>query len=235
MALARFALKNVHERVATARLAVSSHNTTRIDMPSYHVNLFSTSATSDDYNKETKYDKSDQGRETAVTDKGGRKKSKWFPISLGKGGRGGGLWRNNTSSDSDLQHLVPSGLGRALQQATENFSRLLENLNPSRLLGRWKEQDECYKLEYPVPGLTKEDIQITLVDGVLTIRGERREKEEESSDDEQWAVYGYYNTVLLPDDANEDGIQAEMKDGVLKIIIPRTERPKKDVKEIKIQ
>ncbi|XWS11801.1 hypothetical protein CRYUN_Cryun37aG0031900 [Craigia yunnanensis] len=136
------------------------------------------------------------------------------------------------------EEFFPSGLGNALLQATENINRLFDNLNltPSQLMGRVKEQEDCYKLRYDVPGLTKEDVKITIDDGVLTIKGEHKE-EEEGSDDEQWSTrsYGYYNTSLvLPDDAKVDEIKAELKDGVLSIIIPRTEQPKKDVKEVQI-
>ncbi|GFY96964.1 hypothetical protein Acr_11g0012700 [Actinidia rufa] len=48
--------------------------------------------------------------------------------------------------------------------------------------------------------------------------------------------YGYYDTtILLSEDAKVDEIKAEMKDGMLTIFIPRTEAPKKDVKEIQIK
>lgn len=135
--------------------------------------------------------------------------------------------------------FFPSGLGNALLQATENINRLFENMSisPSQLMGRVKEQDDCYKLRYEVPGLSKDDVKITIDNGILRINGEHKEEEEGGSDDEYWSSrsYGYYNTSLvLPDDAKADDIKAELKDGVLNIIIPRTEKPKKDVKEVKI-
>ena len=122
-------------------------------------------------------------------------------------------------------------------QVTENINKLLENLAPSRLLGRVREQDNCYKLKYYMPGLSKEDLKITVEDGILRIKGEHKEEGEQDSDDEQWVAmsYGYYdNTILLPEDAKVDEIKAEMKDGVLNIVIPKSETPKKDVKEIEI-
>ena len=89
-----------------------------------------------------------------------------------------------------------------------------------------------------MPGLSKEDLKITIDDGVLTIKGEVKEVEEGggSEDDEQWSMrsYRYYNTsVLLLDDAKVDDIKAELKNGVLYINIPRTEQFKKDIKEVK--
>lgn len=124
-------------------------------------------------------------------------------------------------------------------QATENINRALKNLNlsPWSLSGRVKEQDECYKLRYEVPGVGKEDVKITVADGVLTIKGEHKDDREEESDDEFWSSrsYEYYNTsLLLPEDAKSDDIKAELKDGVLTIIVPRTEKPKQEAKEVKI-
>lgn len=75
--------------------------------------------------------------------------------------------------------------------------------------------------------MTKEDVKITIDDGVLTIKGEHKE---EKDDDEHWSStssYGYYNTsLILPDDAKADDIKAELKDGVLTLIIPKTQNPK---------
>ncbi|GMQ08937.1 hypothetical protein CsSME_00052466 [Camellia sinensis var. sinensis] len=90
-------------------------------------------------------------------------------------------------------------------------------------------------------GLSKEDVKITIEDWVLKIRGEHKEEsdhEQEDYDDEIdrfWSSmnYRYLRTsIMLPEDAKVDEIKAEMKDGVLTITIPRTETPKKDVKEI---
>lgn len=127
-------------------------------------------------------------------------------------------------------------------QATENVNRLFESLNlsPWSLSGRVKEHDQFYKLKFDVPGLAKEDLKITIHDGVLTIKGEHKEEEEDQSgsEDESWTSssrYGYYNaTLLLPEDAKADEVKAELKDGVLSITIPRTEKPKTDAKEVQI-
>ncbi|KAJ6952768.1 hypothetical protein NC653_041794 [Populus alba x Populus x berolinensis] len=79
-------------------------------------------------------------------------------------------------------------------------NKLFQNLHipsPSNLIGRVKEKDECYKLRYEVPGVSKEDLKITINDGVLTIKGELKEEEEEGSDGERWSMrsYGCYNYV----------------------------------------
>lgn len=125
-------------------------------------------------------------------------------------------------------------------QATDNINRLFENMNitPWSLSGQVKEKDDHYKLRYEMPGIPKEKVKVTIDDGVLTIKGEHKEENQEEGDDEFWSStsYGYYNTSLvLPDDAKTDQVKAELKDGVLTVTIPRSEKPQKDVKHVSIQ
>ncbi|KAJ9692670.1 hypothetical protein PVL29_011651 [Vitis rotundifolia] len=175
------------------------------------------------------------GEKTEVAVSEGDRKSKLFPRKQRKRS----LWRNNRNDFvPSLHELFPPSIGNALMQATQHMNRLLENLAPSRLIGRLKEQDQCYKLRFEMPGLAKEDVKISVEDGILFIRGEHREEEEEGSDDEHWSAtsYGYHDTsLLLPTDAKIEEIKAELKDGVLTIIIPRSEKKGKDVKEVQIQ
>ncbi|KAE8699379.1 putative small heat-shock protein [Hibiscus syriacus] len=58
-----------------------------------------------------------------------------------------------------------------------------------------------------------------------------------SDNDDSWSAgsYGFYNiSLVLPDDVKVDDIKAELKDGVLSIIVPKTEQSKKDVKQVQI-
>nr|XP_027121387.1 26.5 kDa heat shock protein, mitochondrial-like [Coffea arabica] len=231
MALARLALKNLQQRVAPASSSLPSfqcasertvNSVQKRRWGSELLRRISSAAGKED----------SAGQQVAVSE-GGKKSNKLFP----KKKQRSSLWKKEDDNyPPPLWEFFPSGLGNSLVQASENINRLLGNLSPSRLLGKFKEQDDLYKLRLPVPGLAKEDVKVTVDDGVLTIKGERKEEEEGSDEDDHWAsFYGYYNTsVLLPDDAKVDEIRAEMKDGVLTVVIPRTDRPKKDVKEISV-
>ncbi|KAF1865762.1 hypothetical protein Lal_00021762 [Lupinus albus] len=131
---------------------------------------------------------------------------------------------------------IKRGLGNALMQATKNINNLFDTMNitPWSLSGHIKEKDEHYKLRYNMPGIAKEDVKITIDNGLLRIKGEHKEENEENGDD-YWSLstYGYYNSsIVLPNDAKVDEIKAELKDGVLIVTIPRTEKPKKDVKQV---
>ncbi|KAB2612790.1 26.5 kDa heat shock protein [Pyrus ussuriensis x Pyrus communis] len=126
--------------------------------------------------------------------------------------------------------LWPMALWMAQLETILNINRLLDNLNisPWSLSGRVKEQNDSYKLRYNVSGLAKEDVKIIVHDGVLEIKGEHKDEDEEGS-------YGYCSTTLnLPDDAKVDDIKAELKDVVLSITIPKTDKPKREVKEVNI-
>ena len=94
--------------------------------------------------------------------------------------------------------IFPSArLGNALLAAAENMNRLFENvLIPSRsqmtmtlplqpIVVKIKETDDSYKVMYDVPGLTKDELKVTVADGVLRVRGERKvEDEVEEKEDE---------------------------------------------------
>ncbi|KAK7255238.1 hypothetical protein RIF29_28644 [Crotalaria pallida] len=223
MALARLALKNLQQRVSAPASSSLKQRWGSNEM----LRRFA-SAASDKGKSE--------GTEVAVSEV---KRPRLFPKRRGSRRW---LWRNNERDfPPALNEFFPSGLGNALLQATENINRLFENMNitPWSLSGRVKEKDDHYKLRYDMPGIAKEDVKITIDDGMLTIKGEHKEEKEEKDDDgdEYWSSssYGYYNTSLvLPDDAKADDIKAELKDGVLTVTIPRTEKPKKDVKQVTV-
>lgn len=67
-----------------------------------------------------------------------------------------------------------------------NLNQLFQNLVPSRILGRLKEDDKRYKLQYEVPGFSKEDLKITIDKGFLTNSGEHQEEEGDESDHDDY-------------------------------------------------
>ncbi|KAL2539330.1 26.5 kDa heat shock protein [Abeliophyllum distichum] len=224
MALARLAMKSLQQRMVSPSSSLLSRNPAQKQKSTSEFLRRLSTATDE---------KSEAGREVAVSE-GDGKKFKLFPRRKSRRG----LWRNhNRVFVPTAWEFFPSGLGNALLEATKNINRLFEKLSPSNLIGKVKEQNECYKLRYEVPGLGKDDVKITVEDGILTIKGEHKEEDEEGSDDEYWSSisYGFYNTSLvLPDDAKIDEIKAEIKDGVLTITVPRIERDEKNVKEITV-
>ena len=95
-----------------------------------------------------------------------------------------------------------------------------------------KEEADKFVLHADIPGVKPEEIDISMENGVLTIKGEK--KTEATVDQEGYKrierSYGsFYRRFSLPDSANADAISAKSKNGVLEIILPKREtvQPKK--------
>ena len=91
-----------------------------------------------------------------------------------------------------------------------------------------------YRVTAELPGLGKDDIEITYDDGVLTLRGERREerRDEARSFSERW--YGRFERRIALPDADEDRASAEFRDGLLHVTLPKTERAAEKTRRIPI-
>jgi HSP20 family protein len=87
-----------------------------------------------------------------------------------------------------------------------------------------------------VPGMDPKDIDISLSDGLLTIKGEKKQEREEKEEDYHLVErsYGTFTrSIRLPKEVRRDKISASYKNGVLKVTLPKSEEAKQ--KEIKIK
>jgi HSP20 family molecular chaperone IbpA len=87
-----------------------------------------------------------------------------------------------------------------------------------------------YLARAELPGVTKEDLKVSLDNGYITIEGTRRQRREDK--DEKFhtveCTYGNFSrTFSLPERVRADAIRSEFKDGMLTVHIPRDESPKK--------
>ena len=98
------------------------------------------------------------------------------------------------------------------------------------------ETDKEIIVRAEVPGIERDDIDITLTNGLLTIKGEKKHEDEEKKEDYHRIErrYGSFaRTLRLPSDVEHDNIEANYKDGVLKLVIPKPE--KEEAKKIAIK
>ena len=100
------------------------------------------------------------------------------------------------------------------------------------------ETEKEFVITAELPGLERKDVEISLEDNVLTIRGEK--KSETKPDDKNKNVhvsersYGvFYRVLELPTKVDPSSVQATMSKGVLKITIPKPARP--ESKKIEVQ
>jgi HSP20 family protein len=84
---------------------------------------------------------------------------------------------------------------------------------------------EAYLVTAEIPGVSADDIQVTIEDGLLTIQGERRRGEKEASAEQVHRSeqrYGFFRrSITLPSHVEAGGIEASARDGVLRILVPK--------------
>lgn len=95
-------------------------------------------------------------------------------------------------------------------------------------LAMWEDDDRIY-VEAELPGVAGEDLDITVHDGALSIRGERK-----AEGGRRYLYNGrsygrFERTVMLPEAVDTDGVQATLKDGLLRVELPKSpeSKPKK--------
>ena len=100
------------------------------------------------------------------------------------------------------------------------------------------ETDGEYLIKAELPEVRKDDLSITVQEGVLTLAGERKEEKREDNE-KLHRVERFHGTFsrrfTLPDDADEQGIKAESKDGVLVIHIPKHKVAHTQPRQIQVQ
>ena len=87
------------------------------------------------------------------------------------------------------------------------------------------ETPEEYRIEAELPGVQQKDLDVSVEDRVLTLRGERRDEKEHKGKKYHRieSSYGsFMRSFTLPSDADGEKVDAEYKDGLLKLRIPRT-------------
>lgn len=96
-----------------------------------------------------------------------------------------------------------------------------------------------FEISAELPGLEKNDIELTIQDGRLEIKGERKEERKEEKDGQlvrrEYHSSSYYRAFNLPEHINESKIDANLEKGILKIKIPKVEPPKPEKKKIEIK
>lgn len=99
------------------------------------------------------------------------------------------------------------------------------------------ETDKAYIIKAELPEVRKEDVEVSVHDGVITIKGERRyEKTDESEQQHRIeSFYGQFSrSFSLPTDVDQSGISAESRDGVLRVVLPKAKARQPKAIEVKV-
>lgn len=131
------------------------------------------------------------------------------------------------------------GLGRSLFNL-EPFKGVGSSLSVGAPKVNVAETDKALEITAELPGMDEKDVEVTLADGVLTVKGEKKE-EKEDKDKNYYLVersYGsFQRSFRLPENVDEDKVSAEVNKGVLKITLAKKKPAKKaaDARKIAIK
>jgi HSP20 family protein len=135
-------------------------------------------------------------------------------------------------------------LFQEVQKTFEDFSRRspFARFSPGILSPKIDvaESKDAIDITAELPGVDEKDVDVTLADDVLTIRGEKKSEREEQDKDKNWHVversYGSFSRAIpLPFEPDATKVEAKFDKGVLRIHLPKSEETTKKEQKIEIK
>ena len=135
-------------------------------------------------------------------------------------------------------------LFQEMQKTFEDFSRRspFARFSPDLLSPKIDvaESKGAIDITAELPGVDEKDVDVTLADDVLTIRGEKKFEREEQDNDKNWYVversYGSFSRAIpLPFEPDAAKVEAKFDKGVLRIRLPKSEEVTKKEQKIEIK
>jgi|TARA_B110000116_G_C16790107_1_gene563216 HSP20 family protein len=133
---------------------------------------------------------------------------------------------------NQLSDLVYNGR-RSLNEKNQSIENSVADWIPAVNI---TENESGYRIDAEIPGVDREDVQVTVEHGKLTIQGDR--KFENSAENEtlhrlECSEGTFLRNFRIPDDANPDSVKAGFKNGVLSVLIFKSESSK--LKQIEVE
>lgn len=101
-----------------------------------------------------------------------------------------------------------------------------------------RESDTNFEIEVAAPGYKKDDFKIEVSDGVLTISAEEKEEKSEKAENytrQEFSSSSFSRSFGLPENVNEEQVQARYKDGLLQLQLQKTEKAEPKKKMISVE
>jgi len=157
-------------------------------------------------------------------------------------------WGRRERSLAPQTSTTPSSWGGEFSpflRLHEEMNRLFDDvfrdfgMTGRRSGGAWphievKETDEGYRLTAELPGIDEKDVELSLEDGVLTLRGEKRSGTDEERRGYSERYYGAFERRIQVGDVDETKVNATFDKGVLTVDLPRPPEAKAHAKRIPI-
>jgi HSP20 family protein len=134
-----------------------------------------------------------------------------------------------------LIRLMPAGSAGYPRLAPEGNGARKVEWSPSADISETVKE---YVIRVDLPAVKKEDVKVTLDQGILTIFGERKQQTDDKSEKfhRVESFYGSFErSFSLPDNVNADTVRCDSKDGILTVHIPKIEAVQQKPKQITVQ
>lgn len=100
------------------------------------------------------------------------------------------------------------------------------------------ESEKAYEIMAEVPGMDEKNIEVTVANGTLIIKGEKQEEKEEKKKDyylHERSFGAFERSFSVPEGVDADKIEASFKKGVLTVTLPKTPEAQKPAKKIEVK
>jgi HSP20 family protein len=159
---------------------------------------------------------------------------------------------NTHSQGGSTMAIVRWDPFRELEEMSDRLNRMITRPGSAQSAGQAKEvmtvadwsptvdiseTEAEYAIKAELPEVKKEDVKVTVEDGVLTLQGERKQEKEEKGKKYHRVERSYGRFVrsfTLPDSVDESKVKAEYTDGVLHLHLPKSEKAKPKQIDVKI-
>ncbi|KAK9724879.1 hypothetical protein RND81_05G105200 [Saponaria officinalis] len=125
---------------------------------------------------------------------------------------------------------------RTMRQMLDTMDRLFEDAmtmpgGTTEVRSPWDviEDDNEIKMRFDMPGLSRDDVKVSIEDRILVIKGEHK-SEENGENNNNWgkrSISSYNSRIKLPDNCEINKIKAELKNGVLYVNVPKVKVERK--------
>ena len=105
-------------------------------------------------------------------------------------------------------------------------------------VARHVESEKAYEIIAELPGMDEKNIEVKMADGVLTIKGEKREEKEEKQKDyylQERSFGSFERSFEVPETVETDKIEASFRKGVLTLTLPKKAEAQKPAKKIEVK
>lgn len=130
----------------------------------------------------------------------------------------------------------PTGLWPSLYEPFRHFGTRLANLlTPASDAST---DDKSYRITMELPGVDRDDIELTVDDGLVTVSGEKRSEHEDKGDIWYFSErqYGAFRrSFRLPGDADPGNVTADLRDGVLVVTVHKRAEPERKARKVEVR